>query len=380
MSGSEQLGPLLQKLAEVAGDVEGQRLQQAGETERQRQQLEVEKKNNKNKNTGDNNSRATSSASKKMGNLNSLKNAKSMLENGEITNEDYSKFVKSYTPGTYQEGVEESLITSDNLNNIVDSIGNDANFKYSNPTETFELERTSNTKKVSKSDIESWIPLINFYPSKSVINNLRSRDFYVQRIDLVDDDNSINLDLFSVRVTKLPRNINSNYDLFEFFRLNLSNFTNTMAEFSPLKPEDKRVWESNNPIGGVISINLLGPENAAVVTSNYGKNFWLFSTINVGDENGGSHPVSGNRMFAYSVDREGDMIIYTRGADRTTYSMLPDGLIFAPGTATWKLMQTNLVNFINSNGGKAEKKTTFHRNYDWEDVKPYTKYKDYVIV
>ncbi|MDH7448406.1 hypothetical protein [Aquimarina sp. 2201CG14-23] len=315
---------------------------------------------------------------KKMNNLNALKNAKSMLENGEISAEDYNKFVAK----SYEKEGTGSIIAPENLGDVVDNLGNNANFKYSNSNESFELERLSTGKKIKKSDIESWIPLINFYPPKFVDENVKNRgeDYYVQRINLVNNSNDLNLDLFSIKIEKLPTRYDKKYkEFFKYIRLNLTQFTISWSKFRPLKePEDKVLWESENPIGSIIHIDLKGPDDAAVVTSYYNESSWVFSTISGGSETG-KHPVTGNRMFAYNLHGE-NMIFYTRGADRTTNLLTFDKAVFAAGAANWINMMSNLVNFINSNGGKAEIKKEYHKQYDWKEVKPYTRYKDDVIV
>lgn len=216
-----------------------------------------------------------------------------------------------------------------------------------------------------------WSDLLRFEVPVSVVTALAARNMKVQRFD--DAIGDLNLDLYPVKVVKLPKINGVTVDeagLLNHLRLNLNTFVNTSySEFIPYAGTDDTKWSSADPVGTVIKIDIAGPDNAAVVASLVENSRWRFSTIQTPDT--GSHPVSGNREFGFRKTDDGSTIYYTRGADRTTetFETMFDSIAFSSADKLWMSLQDKLENFVNKNGGTAVKLDRFSRQFKWSVVR-----------
>ena len=98
----------------------------------------------------------------------------------------------------------------------------------------------------------------------------------------------------------------------------------------------------------------------------------------------GFHPVSGNRQFGYFVNGEGNMEIYTRGADRfyvpsssngepnfgTLLGYMLEDFAYAGADNLWKSLQERINNYVNApqRGGMAVKKEPVIRRPPFQEA------------
>lgn len=190
----------------------------------------------------------------------------------------------------------------------------------------------------------------------------------------------INMDYFSVNIDKLPKGT-SPESFLNYIRLNINNFVNNKyANFTPYKwhgVNDTKLWNSSNPLGTVIAIDMLGPDNGSVIVTNYSNREWTFSTIY--DPKYGSHPISGHRDFGFIQNSNNSYTFYTRGVDRLTdksaetlYDLsqkLNYDIPFNIADNLWKSFQTKITDYVNSNGGKASVNSPQIKRPDWQLVK-----------
>jgi hypothetical protein len=198
---------------------------------------------------------------------------------------------------------------------------------------------------------------------------------------------AVNLDYFSVSVTKLPTvngAILTPEQTLQYIRKNLNNFVdNSYAKFEPYKwfgVNDESLWNSSNPLNSVMGIRIgtgsfLSPaitvDDGSVIVSDFRSNKWIFSTIY--DPKYGVHPVSGNREFGFSTSFVGSVPVYTfytRGADRLTKPIHTLGNIgFEKADELWKSFQNKLSTFINGSNGIAIVNTPVIQRPNWNIIK-----------
>jgi hypothetical protein len=183
-----------------------------------------------------------------------------------------------------------------------------------------------------------------------VVRTIEPRGFKVQTIDAAVGD--LNLDRYPVAITRFPQGWDAARLLQHFIR-NINQFVDTdLTEFTPYDESDAQRLASGNPMSTVFKLNILGPDNAAIVISAAEPQFYIVSTINTPWS--GDHPVSGHRQFGYLVE-DGRTTFYTRGADRATLGFPgTESAIFYAGEKLWESFQSKLASFINDNGGVAE--------------------------
>ncbi len=184
----------------------------------------------------------------------------------------------------------------------------------------------------------------------------------------------LNLDYFPIRITRLPvvdgEQLTAD-QLLEHIRRNLHTnlmISTALGQFSPFATEDETIWFSDNPYKSVLRIDLLGPDNAAVVCARAAADHWVFHTVATPDT--GAHPVSGQRMFGYFSPTPGEFVFFTRGADRATgvFDALVSEQIFGAGAAIWATFQAGIAGFVNSKGGEATVPRAFSGRYSWFNV------------
>lgn len=196
---------------------------------------------------------------------------------------------------------------------------------------------------------------------------------------------SINLDYFSVEISQMPNDPNTGEvytqkQFFDYFRKNINNFVYAgNSQFDPLTSNDGYIWESNDPTGAAISIDIdvipftgIG-DDGTVICSQAEENFWIFSTLTAPSaiSSGqspfalswpdGFHPVSGNRQSGYFTNSAGNMEIYTRGVDRFfpltqnedswagyLVGYLVENTAFGGADDLWESLQERITSFVNN--------------------------------
>ncbi|MBU6341333.1 MAG: hypothetical protein KGS48_07565 [Bacteroidetes bacterium] len=162
--------------------------------------------------------------------------------------------------------------------------------------------------------------------------------------------------------------------LFDYFRKNINDFA---PKFDPYDdPYDSNLWLTDNPLGTVMHITMEPLVDGDVIASGYEECCWFFSTLRGPFYWGGYHPVSGNRQFGYKSEN-GKIVIYTRGADRTTTWYHSGGFegnwegetAFKKADNFWRSMQQKLSNFIIQNGGKVGYLYDYHYRPNWNQIK-----------
>jgi V8-like Glu-specific endopeptidase len=204
-----------------------------------------------------------------------------------------------------------------------------------------------------------WADLFNWSVPDWIPGYLAGRNMSVQRI--ADAVGALNLDRYEIRITSLPSGY-TDETLLENVRLHINDFLDTRnSEFIPYASGDDDVkWASSAPTGTVFKIDIIGPDNAAVVCSLKEAKRWRFTTIHT--EWSGDHPVSGHREFGVRTDADGSVVIYTRGADRATDG-LGESIAFFGADNLWRSFQSKVVDFVTSNGGAATAPEPFSQRF-----------------
>ena len=203
----------------------------------------------------------------------------------------------------------------------------------------------------------AWLDLYNWRVPSSVERAVNSRGFSVMAIG--DAHGALNLDKYEVNCTRLPRGYTAEQLLNEF-RLNINNFVDTdNTEFLPYDSSDTSKWRSSSPEGACFYLDIIGPDNAAVVGSMVESSRFRFTTIET--PRSGDHPVSGHREFGFRTEGS-TVIFYTRGADRSTQG-LGETIVFAGADHLWKSFQRKMAAFINNHGGAASVLTPFAERF-----------------
>jgi len=171
-------------------------------------------------------------------------------------------------------------------------------------------------------------------------------------------------------------------ELLEYFRKNISpTFTQgNSTTFSPyfdgayllgqpvVYVDDHNLFNSDdvNSLGawGHFHISL---DDGSIVESDYEKsasdNYFIFTTMATKKDD--THPVAGNRRFGIKTSSQGGYEFYISGVDRIWKfyaSIINNNFIsnyfdqhiaFDAADALWEQVQTNMINFVNQNGGSA---------------------------
>jgi hypothetical protein len=235
-------------------------------------------------------------------------------------------------------------------------------------------------------DLSAWSDLISFRPPEAIQEAAKKKTDWgvascVQAIER--GKGPINIDYYPVKITKMPTiagALATPEILLRHIRLHLNEMVNkSLAEFEPFDAIEQTKWNSTNPLGAIIHIDMApgsvpsGPDDGSVVTSSVTPRSWTFSTIWISSDQG--HPVSGSRMLGYTDNGDGTYTFYTRGADRLT-SALDDSMqktIFAVQHELWMSFQNGVATYVNAcaQGGTAMIEQPVSERYDW----PYTQSK-----
>lgn len=249
--------------------------------------------------------------------------------------------------------------------------------------------------------VKAWLKTARFTPDASIINKLNlvaTKELAVgpmgasfnyddvAHIQNIDDASStvVNMDYFPVTINRLPT-VNGQQltkeQFLHYVRVNINLFTSTdmFLPYNDYSIDDRAKWNSNDPKGAIIKIDIPGPDNASVITSYSASDRWTFTTIH--EPSFGAHPVSGNRDFGIVTNPNGTCTFYVRGVDRLTSwdivlaQVIPDffakntGIPFSNSDALWKSFQQKLKDFIISKGGSAIIQNPEIQRPDWEIVK-----------
>jgi len=205
---------------------------------------------------------------------------------------------------------------------------------------------------VQKGPDGSWgrhVDLITFRPDQD------NSEYRIQRIE--DAVGDLNLDYYACGISEMPPGV-APADLARDIRQNLDSFTGELAHFEPIDAATKDKWESSDPVGATIHIDMgVGwgnIEDGSVVCSRADETSWVFSTVDVPYEDW-EHPVSGQREFGVTPRSDGGYEFYTMGADRPT-GYIDDAFsskVFGKADELWREVMNNVCDDVNKRGGKA---------------------------
>jgi hypothetical protein len=228
--------------------------------------------------------------------------------------------------------------------------------------------------------IQKWQTLTQHKPNQAILdklNAIKSRyplsDVEWQSIENASGD-VVNLDYFPVTITTLPNNPTTGQrftapEFLNHIRTHMNDFVDTsITGFSPSTItgfNEAQIWNSNNPFGGVVHLNIGGGAgDGTVICTNYNSSDWIFSTIEVPYDPfrqgyDGEHPVSGNRQFGFIQNSNGSFTFYTRGVDRITDAL--DAYVankilsdpFQNPDALWNSFKQGIYTFTQNNSGSA---------------------------
>ncbi|RVX40773.1 hypothetical protein EDD27_3198 [Nonomuraea polychroma] len=230
-------------------------------------------------------------------------------------------------------------------------------------------------------DLRAWESLLRFRVPATIQDALRPRDIHVQVFS--EALGPISLDYLPVHITKLPT-VGSKQltpaELLRTVRLGMTGpspiFVNpSYSTFEPYAARDKTKWESSDPAGSVIFINIPGFDNASVVLSAINQEQWIFSTVYANEDRPGGkpqqHPVSGNRQFGIKPTESGSWIFYTRGADRTSgfLESIGSGITFNLADMLWFSLQERVEAWVRAHGGAAQALPKEGGRYRWARVR-----------
>jgi hypothetical protein len=244
----------------------------------------------------------------------------------------------------------------------------------------FQQAVVSGDLSVVENDVGSYQDLLTFEVADAVVKGLAARKLQVQPLD--DAVGDLNMDLYQVRISKLPivnRAQLTPEALLDYVRSNFNDFVDTkIASFAPFENPDKTSWAAPKPgdrLGSVILITMT--DTGAVVCSGATSDKWVFTTVRMPPwpTSHGVHPVSGHREFAIRPLPGDAWALGTRGADRTTG--FPEGMVegfpgsgpFARADALWRSFQARVVDFVRSHQGEAEVIPPFAHHCNWEVAK-----------
>lgn len=191
--------------------------------------------------------------------------------------------------------------------------------------------------------------LFQWMPPQSIVDQMTARGFGIQRIaDAIGD---LNLDHYQIRIDRFPDGWDGQRLLQHFIR-HVNDFIDTgNTSFTPYGPSDVATLASANPLGTVFNLDIVGPDNAAVVISAAEAQYYAVTTIRTPDT--GDHPVSGHRQFGYFIE-DGITTFYTRGADRSTMPIPGmEWVIWSGAESLWQSFQQKVAAWISNNGGSA---------------------------
>lgn len=292
-------------------------------------------------------------------------------------------------PDTWYGGNNEGDDTAPSGNNnppselaVLDQIENKPFALLDIPCETIQAWVNTAKKQVQQAQISKLNQIISTTTLPPDINITT-----VARLQNINNAYStvVNMDYFPITITQLPiiNGVRQTPEQFlEHIRKNINSFVNTSySTFIPYQwygVNDIALWNSSNPLGAVVALDIPGPDNGSVIVSDYSSTGWTFSTIF--DPMYASHPVSGHRDFGFTQNTNGSYTFYTRAVDRLTNAggttlkavadfLLPSLSPFAIADALWESFQSKIENFVNTNGGNSTVSDPQIYRPDWQQVK-----------
>jgi len=140
-------------------------------------------------------------------------------------------------------------------------------------------------KDVPCETLKAWLATAKFTPNASIIDKLNTLknsglDAFlfgekIARIQSIDDASSpvVNMDYFPININQMPI-VNgqrlSPDQFILYLRTNLDSFTDGTKIFTPYNNygiDDTAKWNSNDPTGSILALDIKGPDNASVITS-----------------------------------------------------------------------------------------------------------------
>ncbi|QMU66500.1 MAG: hypothetical protein GKR88_20890 [Flavobacteriaceae bacterium] len=140
------------------------------------------------------------------------------------------------------------------------------------------------------------------------------------------------------------------------------------CEIASMCQTETTLWNSNNPLGSIIYIDIPG-DDGVVVCTEYTNSYWYFMTMNA--PYAGNHPVSGTRQFGYEQNANGSFNFFVRGVDRIdsgVMELLASSQIFGGADSLWAFFQAKTSQFVNNNGGSSTIVTPVKNRPDWDKV------------
>ncbi|WP_179343270.1 hypothetical protein [Winogradskyella ursingii] len=242
--------------------------------------------------------------------------------------------------------------------------------------------------------IENWQTLAQHTAPQSVLDKIENlpsswaNNFEIQPLDEANGT-MVNLDYFSVNITTLPNNPDTNSQftadgLLDYIRRNFNNFVedttfDPYCEIPSMCQTETDLWNSNNPLGSIIYIDIPIDEGVVVCTE-YTNSYWYFMTMNA--PYAGNHPVSGTRQFGYELNLDGSFSFFVRGVDRFDSNTVENGsyLIdwifgdeeisnaFDGSDELWESFQSKINQFVDINDGDSTIIEATKNRPDWDKV------------
>jgi RHS repeat-associated protein len=265
------------------------------------------------------------------------------------------------------DGLEDHNVVTNEVDNTLTSSGAD--------------HKPANDPTAHGKNIKPWKDLLNFKPSIALWEAAMKRIgtqitplVTTNKIQTIEQGNSINtnFDYYAVKITALPKSIKDGEQLFDFLRANLGNLLDNNTSFSAYNSEERKIWDSKNPIGSILSFDarfypqylksyLQNWDDASVMTSSYykgnGGGYWTFTTLSTRGD--GEHPIAGTRQFGLTDNKDGSYTFYTRGTDRSygLATSVPiiggEKAVFESAERTWSTVMNKVFTTINKEGGNA---------------------------
>ncbi len=282
------------------------------------------------------------------------------------------------------------------LENKIDFIESEKIFERIDALDYELLQNPNKLLNIPCTQLPNWQDIATHQIPQSVktkLQNIPNQNSYWSSWNITDLDDGagarINMDLFPIKISTMPNKPNSTQkytpaEFFDFFRKNINLFA---EKFTPIEDNyynihDTALWNSSNPLGSLIHINI-PIDDGTVICSGFSTNTWIFSTIKapLGWSYDGIHPVSGNRAFSYYMEGS-TMYIYTRGVDRTSYinndntpkiNYIMEAIAFAGADDLWSEMQNKLSTYVNNRGGSSNPVTPVKYRPNYEKIKNYLK-------
>lgn len=241
--------------------------------------------------------------------------------------------------------------------------------------------------EIDCNQIQNWQTLAQHTAPQSVLDKIENlpnswaNEFEIQSLDEANGT-VVNLDYFSVNIISLPNNPSTNQQLtanefLDYMRENFNDFVNgstfePYCEISSMCQTETDLWNSNDPLGSIIYIDITG-DDGVVVCTEYTNSYWYFMTMNA--PYAGNHPVSGTRKFGYEQNANGSFNFFVRGADRFDSNIMENlaytmslGNPFFGADSLWASFQDKTSQFVNNNGGTSTIVTPIKNRPDWDEV------------